>query len=54
MTTTPLLNASEDQCMRKLVIYAWSCFWLLLFSGWEEGCSGEEIESSGVVTRRKK
>ena len=29
-------------------------FWLLPFSGWEEGFSGEEIESPGVVTRRKK
>ena len=54
MTTTPLLNASEDQPMSKLVIYACSCFWLLLFSGGEEGCIAEEIESLGVVTRRKK
>ena len=52
MTTTPLLNASEE--MSKLVIYACSCFWLLLFSGGEEGCIAEEIESLGVVTRRKK
>ena len=54
MTTTPLLNASEDQPMSKLVIYACSCFWLLLFSGREEGCIAEEIESLGVVMRRKK
>lgn len=54
MTTTPLLNASEDQPMSKLVIYACSCFWLPFFSGGEEGCSGEEIESLGFVTRRKK
>ena len=54
MTTTPLLNASEDQPMSKLVIYACSCFWLLLFSEVEEGCIAEEIESLGVVMRRKK
>ena len=54
MTTTPLLNASEDQPVSKLVIYACSCFWLLLFSGGEEECIAEEIENLGVVTRRKK
>ena len=54
MTTTPLLNASEDQPMSKLVIYAFSCFWLPFFSGGEEGCIAEEIESLGVVMRRKK
>ena len=43
MTTTPLLNASEDQPMSKLVIYACSCFWLLLFSG---GCSGVHCRGS--------
>ena len=52
VTTTPLLNASEDQPMSKLVTYACSCFWLLLWG--EEGCIAEEIESLGVVTRRKK
>ena len=54
MTTTPLLNASEDQPVSKLVIHTCSCFWLLLFSGGEEGCIAEEIESLGFVTRRKK
>ena len=54
MTTTPLLNASEDQPMSKLVIYACSCFWLPLFSGGEEGCIAEEIESLGVVMRERK
>lgn len=54
MTMTPLLNATEDQPMSKLVIDACSCFWLPLFSGGEERCIAEEIESLGVVTRRKK
>ena len=54
MTTTPLLNATEDQPMSKLVIYACSCFWLPLFSRGEEGCIAEETESLGVVMRRKK
>ena len=54
MTTTPLLNATEDQPMSKLVIYACFCFWLPLVSGGEEGCIAEEIESLGVVMRRKK
>ena len=54
VTTTPLLNASEDQPMSKLVIYAYSCFWLLLFSGSEEGCIAEEIESRGCDEEKER
>ena len=50
MTTTPLLNASEDQPIHEQACYlCLFLFFIAAFFWMEEGCIGEEIETPGVV-----